>query len=94
MQKNNVLKVDAEFQEVDIKTIDDRNRLTPGVILKGAKRVRVYKNDRGDILLQPLVEIPASEAWLFQNREALESVQKGLKDASEGKISKLDLDEL
>ncbi len=94
MQNNNVLKVDTEVREVDTRTIDDRNRITLGVILKGTKRVRVYKSDRGDILLQPLLEVPASEAWLFQNRQALESVQRGLKDASEGKISKLNLDEL
>ena len=35
------------------------------------------------------LKIPASEAWLFQNKEALEDVKKGLKDASEGKISKI-----
>jgi hypothetical protein len=44
--------------------------------------------------LQPVVEIPASEAWLFQNKEAFESVKKGLKDASKGKISKLNLKDL
>jgi len=40
-------------------------------------------------LIKPVVEIPASELWLFQNKEAFESVQKGLKEMSEGKISKL-----
>ena len=35
-------------------------------------------------------EIPASEAWLFQNEEAFESVQNGIKDASERKISKFE----
>jgi hypothetical protein len=38
--------------------------------------------------------IPASEAWLFQNEEAFESVKKGIKDASERKISKLNLKDL
>ncbi|GAN34873.1 MAG: hypothetical protein DYG83_09225 [Candidatus Brocadia sp. AMX2] len=38
--------------------------------------------------------IPPSEAWLYQNKEAVESVQKGLKEASEGKISKLNLNKL
>ena len=42
----------------------------------------------------PTTEIPDSEMWLYRNKEALQSVQKGLKDAAEGKISKLDLDEL
>jgi geranylgeranyl pyrophosphate synthase len=39
----------------------------------------------------PLIEIPASEMWLYKNKEALQSVQKGLEDAAEGKISKLDM---
>ncbi len=92
MQNN--IKINAAFQEIGTRTMDDRNRLTLGEIFKGYKRVRLYKNDRGEVLLQPVVEIPASELWLFQNKEALESIQRGLKDASEGKITKLNLDEL
>lgn len=92
MQNN--IKISDDFQEIGTKTMDDRNRLTLGEIFKGYKRIRLYKNDRGEVLLQPIVEIPASELWLFQNSNALESVQKGLKDASEGKITKLNLDEL
>lgn len=38
--------------------------------------------------------IPASEAWLYKNKEALESVSRGLKDAAKGRISKLNIDEL
>lgn len=92
MQKS--IKISDDFQEICTKTMDDRNRLTLGEILKGYKRVRLFMNDRGEVLLQPIVEIPASELWLFQNRDAFESVQKGLKEASEGKITKLNLDEL
>ena len=91
---NNILKIEDEFEEIDTRTVDDRNRLTLGELLKGSKRVRLYKNDRGEFLLQPVAEIPASEAWLFRNKEAFESVKKGLKDASEGKISKLNLKDL
>jgi hypothetical protein len=89
--RGNVLKIEDEFKEIATRTIDDRNRLTLGELIKGSKRIRLYKNDRGEVLLRPVVEIPASEAWLFQNKEAFESVKKGLKDASEGKISKLNL---
>ncbi|MGA2467785.1 MAG: hypothetical protein ABSH06_25990 [Thermodesulfobacteriota bacterium] len=92
--RGNVLKIEDEFKEIDTRTVDDRNRLTVGELLKGSKRVRLYKNERGEVLLQPVVEIPASEAWLFKNKEAFESVKKGLKDASEGKISKLNLKDL
>lgn len=38
--------------------------------------------------------VPPSETWLYRNKEAIESVRRGLKDASEGRISKLNLDEL
>jgi hypothetical protein len=92
--RGNVLKIEDEFEEVATRTIDERNRLTLGELPEGLKRVRIYKNDRGEVLLQPVIEIPASEAWLFRNEEALESVKKGLKDASEGKISKLNLKDL
>jgi len=37
--------------------------------------IRLYRNDSGDILLQPIAEIHASELWLFQNTEAINSVQ-------------------
>ena len=92
--QNTVLRIDDEFQEIGTKTIDDRNRLTLGDLFRGYKRVRLYRNDRGELFLQPTVEIPASELWLFQNKEALEAVQTGLEDASEGKIVKADLDKL
>lgn len=92
--RGNVLKIEDEFKEIATRTIDERNRLTIGELIKGSKRVRLYKNDRGEVLLQPIVEIPASEVWLFQNKESFESVKKGLKDASEGKISKLNLKDL
>jgi len=33
--------------------------------------------------------IPASETWLYKNKNVLESVQRGLKQAAKGKIKKL-----
>jgi len=92
--RGKLLKIEDEFEEVGTRTIDDRNRLTLAELPKGLRRVQIYKNDRGEVLLRPVVEIPASEAWLFQNKEAFESVKKGLKDASKGKISKLNLRDL
>jgi hypothetical protein len=38
--------------------------------------------------------IPPSEAWLYKNKKAIESVQRGLKQAARGKIKKLNLDTL
>ncbi len=88
------VSVNDSFDEIGTRTLDDRNRLTLGGIFKGCKRVRIFKNARGELLLQPMVEIPAHEIWLFENKQALESVQRGLKEASEGRITKLNLDEI
>jgi len=92
--RGDLLKVDDEFQEIGTRTIDDRKRLTLGDLLKEFKRVKLYRNDRGELLLRPVVEVPASEAWLFENRKALESVLDGIRDAAEGRISKLDPEKL
>jgi hypothetical protein len=55
---------------------------------------RIYMNSFGQIVLDPQVTIPASELWLFNNPVALASVQRGLADAAQGKVSKVDLDTL
>ena len=91
---DNTFKVDDSFKEIGTRTIDERNRLTIGEILKGCKRIRLYQNDSGEVLLQPIVEIPASELWLFQNPEAIRDVREGLRDAAQGNVSRLDPEEL
>ena len=54
----------------------------------------IYCNEIGQIILDPHISIPASEVWLYKNREALESVQIGIQEASEGKVSKVYLNDL
>ena len=86
--------VDEEFVEVDTRKVDERKRLTLGAAMGDLDRVRILKNSRGEILLQPLADIPVSEVWLYTNREASELVQKGIKEAGEGKVSRMNPDEL
>ena len=57
-------------------------------------RYHVYTNSTGQILLDPQVTIPASEAWLFNNPDALASVRHGLADDAAGKVTKIDLSTL
>jgi hypothetical protein len=38
--------------------------------------------------------IPPAEAWLYENAEAMESVERGLKDATKGNTSILNLKDL
>ena len=60
-------------------TVDSRKRISLTKLLPGGKisSVRAYKENE-KIILEPMVEIPAREAWLYENRASLEKVKKGL----------------
>ena len=88
------VRIDDEFQEVDVLSVDSRNRITLGKHLNNFKRLKVFKDNRGDILLVPIIEVPAAELWLFEDKEALSSVQKGLAEAKDDKITEVDLENL
>ncbi len=45
----------------------------------------IYRNSYGQIVLDPQVSIPAYEAWLFNNKEALSSVSQGLLESAQGR---------
>lgn len=61
---------------------------------KGHKVAAVIDMEELNRLKTMLELIPSSEKWLYKNKEALESVQKGLRDAAKGRISNLNLNEL
>ena len=60
-------------------TVDSRKRISLTKLLPEGKvsSVRAYReNDK--IILEPMVEIPAREVWLYENKGALEKVKRGL----------------
>jgi hypothetical protein len=61
---------------------------------KGQKMAAVIDIEELKRLEAVLDLIPPSEAWLYKNKKALESVQRGLKQAAKEKIKKLNLTEL
>jgi hypothetical protein len=71
---------------------DAKKRLTLGKALAGLDedtRFDVYRSETGQIVLDPQVSIPASEAWLYRNPDAIAAVRRGLQDAAEGKTVSL-----
>jgi len=72
---------------------DSKNRvvLTPGLTSRGhVDGFNVFLNDSGEIKLEPVVKIPAKEAWLYKNPEALASVDRGMKQALAGQVAPLE----
>ena len=63
---------------------DERGRLTLGAEVK-EKTYQVSENEIGQILLTPVVSIPAHEMWLYQNPEAMAAFQRGIEDLKAGR---------
>ena len=67
---------------------DGRRRVTLGKALEGIDpdaAFEVCRDELGRIILDPLVSVPAREAWLCRKTKALAMVRRGLQDAAEGK---------
>ena len=78
--KNTDFQLVTQFAQPDAK-----KRLSLGAALAGGAAFNIYRNTLGQLLLDPVKTIPASEAWLFENPAALASVKQGLKESAEGK---------
>jgi len=67
---------------------DSRGRLALGSVARDAD-YRVLVNERGQILLDPVVAIPASEAWLWENPALRASMERALNEAAGGEFEDL-----
>lgn len=67
---------------------DARGRLTLGSAAKDTE-YRVLVNDEGQILLDPVVPIPASEAWLWQHPSLRASMERALNQAESDEFEDL-----
>jgi hypothetical protein len=63
---------------------DAKGRITLGALAKGISGFVVSYDKAHRIVLEPLVEIPAREQWLFKNKTALAQVRRGLKQSADG----------
>ena len=68
---------------------DTRRRVSlPSSAVVEGVTYRVYRNSIGQILLDPQVTIPASELWLFENKDALDSLDRGMIELRNGQTIK------
>jgi hypothetical protein len=78
--KNTDFQLITEFAQPDAK-----KRLSLGEALGGVAAYNIYRNPLGQLILDPVKTVPASEMWLYENPQALESVKQGLRETAEGK---------
>lgn len=65
---------------------DAKGRITLGHLADGVSGFSVTVSADHKIILEPYSEIPARERWLFDNKKALDLVNKGLVDAKAGRL--------
>ena len=60
-------------------TVDSRKRISLTKLLPDLPISSVRAHLEGDrIILEPMVEVPAREIWLYENKETLSKVRAGL----------------
>lgn len=78
--KNTDFQLVSEFAQPDTK-----KRLSLGAAMASATAYNIYRNSLGQLILDPVKAVPASEMWLYENAPALASVKQGLRESAEGK---------
>lgn len=70
--------------------MDDKQRVSLARILSKEEKenhypFRIYR-EGAKIILEPVIEVPAKDHWIYENPDALASLMKGIKDAEDGKL--------
>lgn len=80
--EDNNYTIVAEGVKPDYK----RRVVLPAILVQKGVTYHIYHNRRGQIILDPQVTIPASELWLFKDKEALASVDRGMAESMNGRV--------
>jgi hypothetical protein len=73
------------FKRVASLAPDERGRVTLTKLLQQDSvgvSFAAYVNDAGQIMLDPVVEVPAREQWLYKNPKAMKALRAGLQSAA------------
>ena len=78
-------------ENTKILRLDSKNRICLGSLpIKGVSGYRPQINiETGQIILEPYMEVPLKEAWLYDNSDALEAVKSGITESAQGKTISL-----
>ena len=74
----NIRDVDLTRVAGSVKPDSKKRVVLPAALVQEGIIYHIYHDGVGRILLDPQVTIPASELWLFENKDALASVDRGM----------------
>jgi len=94
--KKQAVEVKEMFILVGTRPLDSKHRITVGgklqKLIAGKMNIdsyQVFIGKKGDILLRPAVSIPIGEAWAYRNPEVIGKIRRGLLDAAEGRVERV-----
>ncbi len=75
---------DDDYQKVadSVKPDTKKRVLLPKSVTVVGITYHIYINSFGQILLDPQVTIPASELWVFENKDILASLDRGMAETT------------
>ncbi len=69
-----------------VKPDSKRRVYLPKVLIREGVTYHIYANSAGQIVLDPQITVSAAEAWLFENKTALASVDKGMTESAKRQV--------
>jgi hypothetical protein len=95
LMENQIIKND-KFHKIgaNVKPDSKKRIVLSRAVMEEGVTYHIYCNEIGQLILDPQISVPASEAWLYKNSEARQAVAVGLEEAATGKISGINLKEL
>ena len=69
-----------------VKPDTKKRVLLPRALVREGIRYHIYTNSFGQIVLDPQVTISASELWVFENRDILASIDRGMAESANGQV--------
>lgn len=96
LRKKEVIEIKDQFMALGTRSVDSKHRITLGEKLYKAMSdkmkidsYQIFAGKSGDILLRPVVSIPSSEFWVYNNSKVLKKFRKRLRGEVRAKEDKL-----
>ena len=79
---------DLVFEKIaeSVKPDTKKRVLLQHVQIQEGITYHIYKNSLGQIVLDPQVTIPASELWVFDNKDILAALDQSMTESAKGQL--------
>jgi hypothetical protein len=72
----------------NVKPDSKKRVVLPSSLVREGIIYHIYSNSMGQIVLDPQVTIPASELWVFEDKDVLASLDKAMFESMNGQVVK------